>query len=633
MESRKRPVVLVWVLVFLALNAWSVAAQAASRITAIDFRGVNDPNLLEIRTDGPVSFDKQDNTADRQVVIEIKGASIDSLLSRKIDTSSFNGQVLLVSPYAVQGQVDTVRVVIQLREQAEVNVTQEGNMIRASIPASGGHVSQNVEAFSDTGKKQVVSTDVTDAKAEALSSPSEKTPGAERLKEFEANREKKVFTGKPITLQVRDVEAADVFRLIGDASGFNIVLTDDVKGKLTLSLMEVPWDEALEVVLKILGLTAERNKNILRIISVKNYTQEKIDEFRAVQAANAAQPRITRIFPISYANIDDLANIITKMQVSVDSGSPEALSGIPAAGQPGSSSSATGRTIVTDKRTNSIIVRDTSENMERVKKLVDILDTQTPQVLIEGKIVEVRESFSKTLNGNLGVGLENAASPSFGSYNGGIPLDPLVGSTGSPFLDSTKISPVSAGASLLGLGFLQGNLRLNALLNMGESEDELKQIASPKIVVLNREKASILQAQPVLLNIQTVQNGVVTFSPTVQNANISLDVSPTVTNDGNVRLDLTLTRDLVANLAQNQQAVALRNIKTNVVVESGTTLVMGGIYTMESSFSDSGIPFLRKLPILGTFFGGESKKTGRNELIFFITPQILNPRKAGMGNV
>lgn len=607
-------------LLFILLMLLPGRVFAASQLTAIDFYGIQDPNRIEIRSNGPVTFDKQDHLKDRQVVIELKNATLPSSLSRKIDTSSFDSQVLLISPYQVEGEADTVRVVIQLRSAAQVTVVQEGNVVRGSISTKAGAASTEIDELSSNNSAQSDSLGKVKTVDADQVEEDDDSEGAQRLKTFVNNRKAKNFKGKPITLQVRDVEAADVFRLIGDASGFNIILTDDVKGKLTLSLMDVPWDEALDVVLKILGLTAERNKNILRIVSVKNYTQEKIDEFRATQAASAAQPRVTRIFPISYATLDDLAQIIGKMQSSLTNGLNSA--------DPVSSSSASSSNIISDKRTNSLIIRDTPENMERIKKLIEVLDTQTPQVLIEGKVVEVSESFSKQLAGNLGIG---PSANTFFSFAGGNPLDPLVGGTGSPFANGSAIATQSAssgGGGTVGLGFLPGMSRLNAVLNFGESENKLKLIATPRVVVLNKESATITQGTPTILQTTTYQNGLPIITQNTQTANLTLNATPTVTNDGNIRLQLSLQRDMVANLSSGS-AVAPRNLTTNVVVESGTTLVLGGIYTISDDKTESGFPLFRKIPILGTLFGRESSSSTRNELIFFITPQILNPKKAG----
>jgi type IV pilus assembly protein PilQ len=276
-----------------------------------------------------------------------------------------------------------------------------------------------------------------------------------------------------------------------------------------------------------------------------------------------------------------------------------------------------------------------------MKKLVEILDTQTPQVMIEAKVIEATEGFSKSLTGSLGVG--NPGTNSYlASFAGGNPVDSLIGSPGV-FANGTAVSSQSspAGGTPNGtfgispqISFIPGVSRLNALLSWGESESQLKIVSSPKTVVLNKQKATIVEGTPVLVPGSTTVAGVGTVATTtVQSANVSLSVKPTVTNDASVLLDLTVTKDIPVSLPGGNQGIGNRNINTLVLVESGTTLVIGGIYTMQSNKSSSGFPILRKIPILGALFGSDSENTDRSELFIFVTPRILNPKEAGLSGV
>lgn len=620
--------------------------QAATKITSIDFRGTVSPNVIEIRGDGPIQFEKQESAADKQVVIELREARLSPTAGRKIDTSSFDSPVVLISPYQVKGQPDTVRVVIQLRQNVEVQASSQGNAVKVSIPAgaTGGGGAEKPRSSLDEGETPVetsasapeappseveslseTSVAVVDKGTKAVPSERSEDGGADRLKEFMANRGAKRFRGKPITLQVRDMDAVDVFRLIGDASGFNIILSDDVKGKVTLSLIDVPWDQALDVVLQTLGLGAERNNNILRVTTLANLAQEKTNELKAQQAAKATTPRITRIFPISYANLDDLQKTLSTIQTQMS----EQETGMVSRG-PGATEKS-GGTIVADKRTNSLIVRDLPENIERLQKLIEILDTQTPQVMIEGKVIEATEAFASRLGGQLGFSGTSANNAFFASFSGANPIDPLFGSPG--IFTGSSIATATANTGSVAMSFVPGSGRLTALLNWGESESKLKVIASPKTVVLNKETAQIVQSTPVAITTQTISNGVATQSTTILQANLSLDVKPTVTNDGSVLMNLTLTRDVPFNASGSAEAnsVANRKITTQVIVESGTTLVLGGFYTMTNRNVMTGFPYLRKIPLLGFLFGTEADQSERSELFFFITPQIMNPKKAGVG--
>jgi len=657
-----------WLIGIAVFQIWSWDTFAAQKITAIDFKGTSDPNLISIQSSGPVTYEKQENSQDKQVILEIKGARISKTDARKIDTSSFNSKVSLISPYQVEGQPDTVRVVIQLREVVPLEVFQEGNLIKVKIPNGGsGNSSSNSNTMEgiDTAITSAASPsndtppvgDAAGAMAVASSAasmppgapPVPGAPGASShdnrtiLDDFSESKQTQRYIGRPVTLQVRDVEVSDVLRLIGEASGFNIVIGDEVKGKLTLSLVDVPWDQALDLILHTMRLGAERNNNILRIVTLQNLTAEKQEELAADKAAKLNAPRVTRVFPISYASLDGLQKILGQFASSAGamaggaaaSGGGGAASGAGAGGKSVATVDPLNAPIVqADTRTNSLIVRDLPENIERMKKLIDILDTQTPQVIIEAKVVEATEGFSKTLGGNLGVG----GPQLFASFAGGNPTDALIGNPGV-FANGGAISGASAPASGNPLGtfgvspnvsFIPGGATLNAVLNWGESENQVKVVSAPKTVVLNKQTASIVEGTPVLVPGTTTVNGVGTVpTQTVDYANISLNVTPTVTNDGSVLMDLKVSRDVPVPLGTSE-AVGKRNLNTQVLVESGTTLVIGGIYTMQTSYTGAGFPFLRKIPILGALFGSDSESLTRSELFIFITPRVLNPKEAGL---
>jgi type IV pilus assembly protein PilQ len=181
------------------------------------------------------------------------------------------------------------------------------------------------------------------------------------------------------------------------------------------------------------------------------------------------------------------------------------------------------------------------------------------------------------------------------------------------------------------VSFIPGISRLNALLSWGESESQVKIVASPRTVVLSKEKASIVQGTPVLIPGTTTVAGVGTVQTnTVQTANISLNVKPSVTNEGSVLMDLEIKKDVPMPLPGGQQGIGTRNLNTLVLVESGSTLVIGGIYTVQNNHSGAGFPYLRKIPILGALFGSDSDSTDRTELFIFITPRIINMKEAGL---
>jgi len=394
----------------------------------------------------------------------------------------------------------------------------------------------------------------------------------------------------------------------------------------------------------------------LRISSLTSLKSEREQQLQAQQASEAAAPRITRVFPISYANLTDLHRILVTLATGIPQtvnsipGPPSAAVANPQAAIGGGSvfpnASATivnqttassqaprsnpkmpNTAIEADHRTNSLIVRDIAPNVERMRKLIEILDTQTPQVMIEAKVVEAEEGFGSSVGGGLGINFPGGDFPFSTSFLGANPITALVGSAAGP-------TPV--GNSLLAfspnMSFLNGNMRLNAFLNLAEQDSSARIIASPKTVVLDKETATIVSGTPVLVPGSTVVPGVGTVATTtVQSANLNMTVTPSVTNDGGILMQLALSRDVPSSVGGGAgNAISTRNMTTRVLVESGSTLVIGGIYTLTNNHTSSGLPYLRKIPILGRFFGSETETTDKSELFFFITPRILNPKEAGL---
>jgi type IV pilus assembly protein PilQ len=624
--------------VTLGLFGTSLLSMAASTVTSIDFKGTPSGGELAIKANGAVTFEKQDNPQDKQIIIDLKGAKLSKAANRKVDTSSFPGQVKLISPYQLEGQEDAVRVVVQLRDNVKAEASQDGNVIRVKIGSASSDDQAAAEQPSPpaavspiaASAPQEPAAPVPDADSASTETAAAGAGNQDKLTRVLEARETGRFSGKPITLQVRDADINDVLRLISDASGFNIVVGDDVKGRITLALDNVPWDQALDVVLKTMKLGAERNNNLLRVVTLTALTAERQQELAAKKAALANAPMVTKIFPVSYADPAELAKTLN----SFSSGSTGASQGLalPSATAAGLTSSSVAL-IQIDKRTNSLIVQDTVEHVEKIRKLVQLLDTETPQVMIEAKVIEASETFTKSIGGSLGFGNSTGSTQFLSAFNNANPTDALIGTPGV-FANGAAVNTGVAGQSNFGvsptLSFIPGIQRLNAVLNLAETEATIKVVSSPRTVVLNKQTATVLQSTPVGIPTTTISNGTVITTLNVVQANISLNVTPTVTNDGSVQMDLNLDRGVPVNLQNQAQGVANRSLVTKVLVESGTTLVIGGVYTMNTDHASSGFPFLRKIPILGFLFGNESDNTTRSELFFFITPRILNPKEAGL---
>jgi type IV pilus assembly protein PilQ len=424
--------------------------------------------------------------------------------------------------------------------------------------------------------------------------------------EMASKTNEKKFTGTPITLKLKDADVHEVLRLISEASGFNIVIHPSVNGKLTLALERVPWDQALEVVLTTLKLAAERSDSVLRVMPREMFIAEKQAELESKRIAATAAPRVTRIFPISYADPQQISTLLTSF-VNAQNTGPGA-SGLPT-------------TIIVDQNTQSLIVRETTENIDRIRKMIELLDVQTPQVLIEGKVIEASSDFSKSINGGIAAG---------GTQLGSAFNTQVTSLVGTPVITPIGSAGTGTFRAASGLTIFDRPIFLNAFLELGEKESSAKVVSSPRTVVLSGKSATITQAKSVAIqaSITTPTGGTQTQLQTIT-ANTRLNVTPRVTNDGSVFMKIDVSRDILNQSNSAAPVTEPRNMSTEVIVDSGNTLVIGGILNLDETHLEEGFPVLRKIPLLGWLFGKESNSNIKSEVMFFVTPRVLNPRKSG----
>lgn len=421
----------------------------------------------------------------------------------------------------------------------------------------------------------------------------------------------------------------DVFRVISEASEFNIILGDEVKGKLTINLVDVPWDQALDMILHSQKLAAERSGNILRVTTVDSLTKEKEAQVIAARAAESAEPLVVKIFPISYAKIDDIKKIVDDFLSKDTSVTPGSAGFQPVPPKRGSTQ--------IDTRTNSLVVRDTAATIEKIKRIIQELDTQTPQVLIEAKFVQVTEGSSKDIEGRIflssrefDAGLQQLAfSPSVNNY-GAMFAGSQFGNQTLP--TSFAVSPVP-GASFgfqPRTGLIPGLSEIGALLSILETEQQAKIIASPRVVTQNKEPAEISQGQTIQLPTTAGANAAGSFITV--NAVLKLTVTPQVTNEGTITLKINFSQDSISaqQLGTDKLTTDTKKVDTTVLIDSGATLVIGGVYSNTVNHSEAGIPILRDLPLLGPFFGSKFTTTQKGELFIFLTPRLLNEKESGL---
>jgi type IV pilus assembly protein PilQ len=424
--------------------------------------------------------------------------------------------------------------------------------------------------------------------------------------------EEKQYTGRLISLDFQDADLDNVLRLMADVSGLNIVVGDGVKGKVTVKLLNVPWDQALDLILRTHGLGQVREGNIMRIDTLGNLSKQQDEEAKAKDSAKKAEDLVTKVMYVNYA---DAKKLMLTMQKHL---SPRGE-------------------ITYDERTNALIVKDIRQNITEVTALLKVLDRRTPQVLIEAKIVEADTNFARDLGVQWGTSFSTTQGPyQIGTQTGpSSPTGPkgLTGATGiGPGSSSTGFLvnlPASGQAGPLGsLGFTLGKLTgspfsLDLRLSAGETQGVSKTISAPKVMVLDNQKAMIQQGTSI-----PFQSGATSASgPTTifVDATLTLEVTPHVTPDGSISMDLRVADDQPDYIHNTDAGPPIRKkeAKTIIMIKDGETIVLGGIYIKVDADSMNGLPWLNKIPFLGWLFKEKSHSTNNTELLVFLTPQIV----------
>ena len=426
--------------------------------------------------------------------------------------------------------------------------------------------------------------------------------------------QKREYTGRRITLDFHDIEVRNLLRLIADVSKKNIVVADDVGGKVTVSLRNVPWDQALDLVLKTKGLDKEEMGNVIRIAKIEDIAKEQHARAEAAKARAPLIPLKVRLIPVNFARAGDLSGRVK--DVLSERGS-----------------------VTTDERTNVLIVKDTQEALARAEGLVRSLDTEIPQVRIESRIIEASTNWNRAIgvqwggNANFSPATGNPTGlffPNIANTAGAAGGGPTQGTAGTPNYAVNLPAAIGQGSGG-GLGFTFGsvggafnlNLRLSALENTGV----VKTISAPSVSTVDNREATIGQGISIPFS-QVSASGVNTV---FIEAKLELKVTPHISADGSVLMKIKVTNNAPnpqLTGANGQPSISKREAETEALVKDGETTVIGGIYTRQTSSNVAEVPFFGKIPILGYFFRTKSATDDHTELLIFITPRILNRQTA-----
>ncbi|MBI2895203.1 MAG: type IV pilus secretin PilQ [Deltaproteobacteria bacterium] len=618
-----------------ASEARSAAPAALAAIRDVRFEGRGDRQEVVVDVGGEVQFDVR-RGADSHVLV-LRGASLPALLERTLDVEAFGGAIGTISSYRLEGGRGEIAIEAELNGRTDSAVRREGTRLvwsfdplesqPAAPRAADASPARPVQEPPRSRASGTHSRTIARESTFAYEFPEEQTGGflasiPMQLREDRVRRG--AFRGRRIDLDFKDADIHNILRLISDVGHVNIITSDDVTGTVTIRMRNVPWDQALEVILQSKGLGMVRTGNLIRVAPLERLEKEREMAIARRKQQVELEPLETRLIPISYATASELQPRANELLSSRGS-------------------------LSVDERTNVLIARDVADSLNQIEELVRNLDTQTPQVLIEARIVEATSTYLRELGiqwgGDFaaGTGTGNPTGLSFPSsigVAGGATdintetagLSPVAVSVANPNFAVNLPAAVGRGTGgALGMTFgsLTNNINLNVRLSAMEETGTLRIISSPRVLTLDNREAHIEQGTLIPYSQVSAQGVQTAF----QEAKLRLKVRPHVTADGSVLMKVHITRDepdFNNTGARGDPTILKREAETELLIEDQHTAVIGGIYTRNSGQQFSQVPFFSDIPVLGWFFKNRTDTDRRSELLIFLTPRIVN-RAASIG--
>ena len=424
------------------------------------------------------------------------------------------------------------------------------------------------------------------------------------------------YTGTRMTIDAKGTDLQDFLRLIADVAKLNLIADQDVQGIFAFKFVDTPWDQVLDLILKHAGLGKEISNGVIRVAKIEKLQKEEEDRKRLEDAKALAGETQNISRPLSFAKVSEVKPILDRVITKRGS-------------------------IITDERTNTLIISDLPRNIFLIDDLIAQLDVQIQQVQIEARVVEASKGFEQdwgvkwptSNNGDakLQVGGADAAWGAYGtapSWNsaGGFNRPPSGQSVGAAWSGGKPgVTDIAGAAGEFWVSFLSNRMSVNVILQALEKEGKVKIVSTPKVVTQNNKKAKILSGEKIPY--PTQQGGAAGGAITVAfvEANLELDVTPQITNDGTIIMDIKVEKSEAdfSRTVQGSPTILRKEIDTQVLVKDGGTAVLGGVYTTNTTNGMTGVPFISRIPVLGWLFKSKSEKENTAELLIFITPRIL----------
>ena len=558
-------------------------------LTAVNFTKGNDGGgnvSIALANEAiPVDVQRQGN----KLVVRLTGSTVPRNLLRRLNVNSG-----LVDSIDTKNQGQNGVITINVKEDFEYQAYQSGNQLNINI-----------------------------RKPELLREPT---------------LEEKVYTGEALSMEFQDVEIRSVLDILAQFTEMNIVASDSVAGNITLRLINVPWDQALDIILKSKNLGKRENGNVILVAPSTELAEQEARELEAQQAVESYAPLRTEYIRLSYAKAANVLTLIS--QGSGSSGSSGSNSNIGNANSVDNNTLLSNRgTVTVDERTNTLIIKDVAESIENIHKLIGKIDIPVRQVMIEARIVSATDSFSKEIGVRWGI-LSNGAANNRNLLVGGsnqtlwdlkdfdVETTTVNGQTVSyPKYDISRPDNLNVDlgvanpAGRIAFGLLSmSDVMLDLELSALQADNRGEVISTPKILTADKQKAKVSSGTQIPYQ-EASASGASTTS--FKEAALSLEATPNITPDGKIGLQLLITNG-TPTIINNQVAIAEDSISTNVIVEDGQTVVLGGVFKNRTNNEVSKVPFLGDLPYVGRAFRKDVRNNSKEELLIFVTPKLIN---------
>ena len=556
-------------------------------IEMIDFQVIENISRISVKVSGTVNVEQPVKTPG-YVTLTVKNSTLPRKLQRSLEAVSFVSPVLRITPLTVKTKKGTdTKIRIATRVSSPFEFRQEGDMLFIDFKHPEGMSGDKLFAEAmDSKKATSVKKTVTtpdDEMSTDLSPAIESTGG----KSTDPSR---VFKGRKVTLEFADADVRKIFQLLSEVSGKNFILGDDVTGNISLKLVNVPWDQALYIILDTKELESRESGNVLTIKKKGKFKSAYDEELEIKKSLARGIELKTETFSVNYSDVESISSQFNGLKT--DRG-----------------------VISVDKRTGSVIVKDVPLALDDMRKLLKQLDVPERQVMIEARIVEATSTFTRSLGVNWGVHQRDGSA----SFLGINQMDTSFGGLANAAAATSGVSGQPGVAMGISFGKLTSNISIDMRLNAAASAGLIKIISSPKVATLNHKAAKISQGQQIPYQNTTATTGAVTAFVA---ATLSLEVTPHINANGTIVMKIDAKND--APGTGSPPPINTKQATTELLLRDGETTVIGGIFVDSEQDGSDGIPYLMDIPYIGSLFSSNSKTKTKTELLIFVTPRILS---------